>query len=291
MTPRELRSRVLGLFRRRQLEHQTEAEMRFHLDMEAEAGMRRGLSRAEAERQARIRAGSVTSSLEAVHDQRGFEWLDGAAADLRQAWTALRRRPGFLLTAGGALAAAVAVTTLVFTMVYGVLLRPLPYRDPDRLVRIFEQSASRPKFPVSIYNYLEDVRSNRTLSAIALYTRNDMQLMHEERAERVTAVAITDSFFPTLGVSPVLGRNFLPSEMVGAARVVDPELLVLGQPPALRSVDRRQDPAAGPRELDRGGRRAAWFRTCRRRLSLADAGRHSGCLAPAADGRDRSRAA
>ena len=220
MKSRELLSRVLGLFRRRQLEHQTEAEMRFHLDMETEAGMRRGLSRPEAERQARIRAGSVPSSLEAVHDQRGFEWLDGAAADLRQAWTALRRRPGFLVTAGGALAAAVAVTTLVFTMVYGVLLRPLPYRDPDRLVRIFEQSASRPKFPVSIYNYQEDVRSNRTLSAIALYTRNDMQLMHEERAERVTAVAITDSFFPTLGVSPVLGRNFLHSEMVGAARVV-----------------------------------------------------------------------
>ncbi len=155
-----------------------------------------------------------------METQRGLGWLDGVAVDLRQAWAALRRRPGFLVTAGGALASAVAVTTLVFTMVYGVLLRPLPYRDPDRLVRIFEQSASRPKFPVSIYNYQEDVRSSHTLSAIALYTRQDMQLMHDERAERVTAVAITDSFFPALGVSPVIGRNFLPNEMVGAARVV-----------------------------------------------------------------------
>ena len=153
-------------------------------------------------------SGSVLSSMEAVGDQRGLGWLDGAAVDLRQAWTALRRRPGFLLTAGGALATAVAINTLVFTMVYGVLLRSLPYRDPDRLVRLFEQSAPQPKFPVSIYNYQEDVKSNRTLAGVALYTREDMQLMHEERAERVTAVAITDSFFPTLGVSPALGRNF-----------------------------------------------------------------------------------
>ncbi len=146
--------------------------------------------------------------------------VDGAAIDLRQAWTALRRRPGFLFAAGGALAAAVAVNTLVFTIAYGVLFRPLPYRDPSRLVRIFEQSAPQPKFPVSIYNYLEDVRSNRTLAGIALYTREDMQLMHEERSERVSAVAITESFFPTLGVSPQLGRNFLPDELTGKARVV-----------------------------------------------------------------------
>jgi predicted permease len=147
-------------------------------------------------------------------------FLDGLAIDLRQGWTALRRRPGFLLTAGGAAAVAVAVNTLVFAIAYGVLLRPLPYRDPARLVRIYEQSAPQPKFPLSIYNYLEDVRLNRTLAGIALYTREDMQLMHEERAERVTAVAITDSFFPTLGVAPELGRNFLPGEMTGAARVV-----------------------------------------------------------------------
>ena len=90
--------------------------------------------------------------------------VDGSAIDLRQAWTALRRRRGFLFVAGGALAAAVAVNTLVFTIAYGVLFRPLPYCDPSRLVRIFEQSAPQPKFPLSIYNYLEDVRSNRNAS-------------------------------------------------------------------------------------------------------------------------------
>jgi predicted permease len=220
MTLREVLARALTPFRRRKLDRQTEAEMRLHLELETEAGLRRGLTRTEAERQARLRAGSLSASSEAVRDQRGLGWLDGAGVDLRQGWTALRRHPGFLLTAGGTLACAVAVNTLVFTIVYGVLFRPLPYREPDRLVRIFEQSVPEPKFPLSIYNFQEFVRSNRTLAGIALYTREDMQLVHDERAEQMTAVAITDSFFPTLGVSPMLGRNFLPSEMLESARVV-----------------------------------------------------------------------
>lgn len=220
MTLRELMARIWGLFRRPALDRQTEAEMRLHLELETDAGIRRGLTRAEAERAARLRAGSLAAASEAVRDQRGLGWLDGSITDLRQAWAALRRRPGFLFTAGGILTCAVAVNTLVFTIVYGGLFRPLPYRDPERLFRVFEQSVPQPKFPVSIYNYKEDVKANRTLAGIALYTREDMQLMHEERAEEVTAVAITDSFFPTLGASPALGRNFLAAEMLGSARVV-----------------------------------------------------------------------
>ena len=220
VTLRELLSKAAMLFRRREMGRETEAEMRFHLDLEIEAGMRRGLSCEEAARVARLRVGSITSSAEAVRDQRGFAALDGFTADLRQAWTALRRRPGFLFTAGGALAAAVAANTLVFAIVYGVLLRPLPYPDPDRLVRVFEQSVTQPKFPLSIYNYQEDLKSNRTLAGLALYVREDMQLMHEERPEQLTAVAISDTFFPTLGSTPVMGRNFQPSDMLRSARVV-----------------------------------------------------------------------
>ncbi len=217
---REWTARILNTIRPQKRDRDSEAEMRFHLDMEVEAGMRRGLTRAEAERAARLRAGSIAGSMEAVRDQRRAGSLDGMLVDLRQAWTALLRRPGFLLVAGGALAAAVAINTLVFTIVYGVLFRPLPYQEPDRLVRIYEASAPQPKFPLSLFNYQEDKRSSRTLASLGLYTRADMQLMHDERAERVTAVAITDDFFPTLGVTPALGRNFAASEMVGSSRVV-----------------------------------------------------------------------
>jgi len=215
----EFLSRLLHTFVRRE-NRDTEAEMRFHLNMEIEAGLRRGLTRGEAERLARLRAGSVSRSMDAVRDQRSIGWMDGVIVDLRQAWNALRRRPGFLLVAGGVLASAVAVNTLVFMIADGVLFRPLPYRDPDRLVRVFEASESQPRFPLSLYNYEENKRASKTMESIALYTRQDMQLMHEERPERLTSVAITSDFFPTLGVTPALGRNFAASELVQAARVV-----------------------------------------------------------------------
>src|SRR5262245_10308555 len=211
--------RLLHTFVRRD-NRDTEAEMRFHLNMEIEAGLRRGLTRGEAERLAHLRAGSIAGSMDAVRDQRSIGWLDGVIVDLRQAWNALRRRPGFLLVAGGVLASAVAVNTLVFMIADGVLFRPLPYRDPVRLVRVFEASESQPRFPLSLYNYEENKRASKTLESIALYTRNDMQLMHEERPERLTAVAITSDFFPTLGMSPAFGRNFADAEMVQSARVV-----------------------------------------------------------------------
>ena len=108
---REWLTRAMTPFRRLKDEQRTETEMRFHMDMEVEAGLKRGLSREEAERQARLRAGFVDAALDEVRDQRGLGWLDGTAMDLRHAWSALRRRPGFLAVAGGALAAAVAMNT------------------------------------------------------------------------------------------------------------------------------------------------------------------------------------
>ncbi|RPJ59851.1 MAG: FtsX-like permease family protein, partial [Acidobacteria bacterium] len=85
---------------------------------------------------------------------------------------------------------------------------------------MFEDSQRNPKWPMSVGNYIEIRRSNRTLDGIGLYTRQDMQLMHGERPERVAAVAVTDSFFPTLGVHPVLGRNFGAQDLRTSARVV-----------------------------------------------------------------------
>ena len=217
---RETAWRLAAAIRRRRLDRDTAAEMRFHLDMETRAGLARGLSDEEARRQARLRAGSLESSLDAVRDERGLGPLDGTLADLRHACAALRRQPGFALTVGSALALAVALNTLIVAIADGVLRRPLPYPEPDRLVRIFEQSQRNPMFPVSIANYLEVRRSARTLSAIALYTRDDLQLMHGDRPERLDTVAISDTFFPTLGILPALGRNFGPNDLRADARVV-----------------------------------------------------------------------
>jgi predicted permease len=167
-----------------------------------------------------LRLGSVAASLDEVRDHRTFAFLSGALMDLRQAWIALRRKPGYFFLAGGALATAVAVNTLVFTILYGVLLRPLPYPAPERLVRVFEDSRATPKFPLSIYHYQENMRLAQSLQGLALYSAGDLQLTHENRAEPVTAVAITEQFFPLLGGMPERGRNFRAEEMLRASRVV-----------------------------------------------------------------------
>src|SRR5260370_4815744 len=219
-TLREWFWRVMSQFRRRELERQYVTEGRFHRDKEIDAGMRGGLAREQAEREAHLRAGHIAAALEDVRDERSLGWLDGTWMDLRHAWSGLRRRPAFLFAAGGALTAAVAINTLIFTVVNGVILRPLPYPAPERLVRVFEMSPRNPKFSVSIFNYLEDKRASQALASIALYTRDDLQLMHQDKPERLATVRITADFFPTLGVSPALRRNFLPSEMLRNVHVV-----------------------------------------------------------------------
>ncbi|MGH9721019.1 MAG: ABC transporter permease, partial [Bryobacteraceae bacterium] len=212
--------RLLHTFRAGRLDREMETELRFHLDMEAEAARRRGLPPEEAARAARLRAGDVTGALEEVRDQRGLGWLDGSLADLRQAWVALGRHRGFTAIAATALAFAVAINTLVFAVGFGVILKPLPYPEPDRLVRLYESSQRRPKFPLSMGVYSEYKRESRTLAGVALYTRVDLQLMHGEQPERLPAVRVSHDFFPLLGVAPMLGRNFEESEMVGSPRVV-----------------------------------------------------------------------
>jgi macrolide transport system ATP-binding/permease protein len=219
MKLREWFWRLLGPFRHRRtgdMEH----EMREHLGLEVEAGMRRGLTHEEAVRAANLRIGQVSQSMELARDQHGHPWLSGSMADLRHAVVALRRHTSFSIVALAALALSVAVSTLVFTLVEGVLLKPLPYREPGQLIRVFDSSPRNPLFPISTGVYEEYKRSSRTLESIALYTQSDLQLTHGERAERLSGVRVTGDFFPTLGVTPMLGRNFEESETRGVARVV-----------------------------------------------------------------------
>jgi predicted permease len=217
---REWLRRLLATLRSRRLDEQADEELRLHLELEAEAGMRRGLSRDEAGRQARLRAGVALSAREAVRDQRGLPWLDDLLCDLRISARGLARQRGFTAVTITALTLAVAINTIIFALVDGVLLQPLPYSEPERLVRTFESSGQYPKFPMSAAFFLETERDSQTFESIALYTGEDLQLMHDDRPENLSAVRVSHRFFPTLGVQPMLGRNFDESEMRGAPRVV-----------------------------------------------------------------------
>ena len=141
--------------------------------------------------------------------------------DLRYAWRALRRTPGFTIAAVAALALGIGATTTIFTVVNGVLLRPLQYEAPDRLANIWndlgEGAQSLPAVsPLDFRDYQQRSRSFEAFAAAAEGNVANLRgnLTGDGEPERADIVTVTANFFPLLGVRPMLGRQFLPEEEV-----------------------------------------------------------------------------
>ncbi len=128
--------------------------------------------------------------------------------DLRYGARMLLKQPGFTLIAIVTLALGIGANTAIFSVVNGVLLKPLPYRAPEQLIRVFETSQTQPKFPVAQGNFQDYRAQNSTLAGLALYTRRDQELSQDGKPERLAALAITAGYFELLGVQPLLGREF-----------------------------------------------------------------------------------
>src|SRR4051812_14886090 len=168
--------RAKAMLRRDSMAAEKAEELELHISMEIEAGLRQGLSPEQARRRARIRLGLVSEGVESAREELGFRWLDGAAADLRHAFRALTRNRGFGTVAVMVLSASVAINTLIFCMLDGVVLRPLPYRSPKQLVRLYDSTAGAPKFAMALGRYLDYRANAKSLESIALYTGGSMEL-------------------------------------------------------------------------------------------------------------------
>lgn len=205
--------RLRAMLRRGRLTVEKHEELAFHLDQEIQAGIRRGLAPDEARRRARQRAGLVAEGVESTREEFGFRWLDGAATDLRHAFRALTRNRSFGIVAVLVLAASVAINTLIFSMLDGVVLRPLPYGSPERLVRLYDTGTTQPKFPMAIGRYLEYRANAKSIDTIALYTGRDMELTGSGPSQQLTGVSITADYFSVLGTAPLLGQAFTPEDL------------------------------------------------------------------------------
>jgi predicted permease len=213
--------RVRALFSRRSLSNDKADELRYHLEMEEQAGLRAGLSETEARRRARIRAGSVSEGLEATRDEYGWRWLSGRETDLRHGLRTLRYSGGFGTVAVLVLAASIAVNTLIFCLLEGVVLRPLPYPAPEHLVRLYDSGTTQPKFPLSLGHYLYYRAHAKSLESIGLYTGHDMELSAADgRSKQLTGLAITSDYFAVLGRAPSIGRPFSDSDLRKGVRNV-----------------------------------------------------------------------
>jgi predicted permease len=206
-----VRDVVRRWFRRGAEERALREEFAFHLDREIERQMAAGQSRAEAERAARLSFGSPELYREEARDT----WtplLDGLAADVRWSARRLRRHAGFTATAVLTLGLGIGASTAIFGLVRGVLLQPLPYAQPDRLIMLWTRSGDLVDDTwFSRREIFEYRKAAPTLSSVAAWTDASVNLAEGE-PERVRSAIVTANLFATLGVQAHIGRAFVPAD-------------------------------------------------------------------------------
>jgi predicted permease len=210
---RVLLSRCGALFGRRRLDDNLEDEMRAHIALAIEENIRRGMS-SQAARTAALREfGGVTQTREAYRMQRGIPFVQTLGRDVRFAFRQLRKSPGFTLTAVLTLAIGIGGVAAVFSIVEAVLLRPLPFNEPDRLVRLHEgvehqfEQADLPAPDV-----IRFARDNRTFSQVAGFVATAFEVSGAGKPFQAKAERVSAALLPLLGVQPMLGRGFTERE-------------------------------------------------------------------------------
>lgn len=205
----DLRYRARALFRHRTVEQELDAELRFHLEREAEKYQAMGVLHDEALRRARLAFGGVERMKEASRDARGTRLIETTVQDFHHALRSLRKSPGFTLAAVLTLALGIGACTTIFGAVDAVLLRSLPFRDLDRLMAIAVTSEHCPDCSnATPGHYLALRERTRAFASLAGYGSWSGALEGREQAEHVDGVTVTPSFFSTLGVTPAIGRTF-----------------------------------------------------------------------------------
>ncbi|HKP28455.1 MAG TPA: ABC transporter permease [Gemmatimonadales bacterium] len=209
-----LLQRLRALLSGNRVHQDMQDEMRFHLDMESDAGEKSGLSTTEARRQAKLAFGSEQRYREEGLEARGVSLWHDLGADLRYAVRVLRRTPVFTAVAVVTVGLGIGANTAIFSVVNTVLLKPLPYTDPGALVSVWDGGHSRAEFA--------GVRDRvKTLTSAAAYMPNwSMSLSGDGPPERIVTSLVSSDFFNVLGVTPQVGRFFRPGEdMPGVERV------------------------------------------------------------------------
>jgi predicted permease len=209
---RLVRARVRGLLRRSSIEREMEDEMRFHLRMRAEENVRRGMTRAEAERAARLSFGNWTRIREDCRDVKGGGSVEIFFKDVKFGARMLRKNLGFTLIAVMTLGLGIGANTSIFSVVNAVLLRPLPYPNAERIVAIQELNEKGTRVQATAANFLDWRAQSTSFEQLsAIFTRN-ANLAVGDGAERVDFAMTSANFFQVFGVQPQMGRFFLPEE-------------------------------------------------------------------------------
>lgn len=199
------------------MEAELDEELRTHFENLVEKYVRSGLPREEAARRARLEFGGLDQVKGECRDARGVNFIETTIQDVRYGLRQLRHSPSFTVVAVITLALGIGANTAIFSVVSTVLIHPLPYSDPDRLVWITEfdsRVSSVVGTVVPIPDYLHWREQNHVFQSVAAYDfgRLGLNLSGNGELERIDATGVTWNFFPMLGVRPALGRSFLFEE-------------------------------------------------------------------------------
>jgi predicted permease len=215
--------KLRAVFSRSALDRAMDDEMRYHLECETADLIRAGVPPEQARRQAVLAFGAREAHKEEARDSRGIRAVHDGWQDLRYALRVLRRNPWFAITSVLTFALGIGSTTAIYSVIHGVLIRPLPYPEPDRLVAVWERNPSRgvEHNVVSVASFEEWRRRARSFTGLAALVPAPSTIVVGDLPEHVTALAVTPSYFRLLGVRPALGRDFADGEEAdGGAPVV-----------------------------------------------------------------------
>jgi putative ABC transport system permease protein len=204
-----------GLFNKGRKDREFQDELESHIQIHMEDNLRSGMTPEEARRQAMIQMGGIESTKEAYREQRSIPWLETVFQDLQHGARLLRKNPGFTTAAVLTLALGIGANTAIFSVINAVLLRPLPYKDPGKLVMLWERNPRRgfeqePVTPPDLADWQEQCH---VFDQMAYWSgQAEYNLADVDGAEKVNCAYASSSLFPLLGVTTMSGRTFLPEE-------------------------------------------------------------------------------
>lgn len=216
----KLRRRLRALFHRSEIEKELDDEIRFHLEKETEQNIARGMSPEEARWAALRSFGGVDQVKENTRDVRGVRVVEELLQDLRYSLRLLLRKPGYTLTVVITLALGIGANTAIFSLVNAVLLRELPFKNPDEVMWVWSRRTDREKAPFTLPDFTDYGAQNQTLDQIAGFCSVGINLSGSEKTERLQGMRVSANLFELLGVTASAGRVFAPEDDDPAHRPV-----------------------------------------------------------------------
>ena len=208
-----VRMRFGSLLKHQRVESELDREMRYHLERQVEENIAAGMNAREAREAALRMFGGVSQIEEECRDMRRTQYLEHGLQDLRYALRMLGKSPAFTVVIVLTLALSIGANSAIFSVIDGVLLKPLPYPQAERIARVFYRSASYAKFPLNPWDFLDFRAQNRSFENLAIYTHADVQLSGTgSDPVKLSAFRISSGYFRVLGVQPARGREFDFSE-------------------------------------------------------------------------------